>query len=925
MDATSPPLVYNSGPSTSSLELTTESTSTERPSNSSLNRARIPAPIITQSYGPTSIVLDNNTLEVHTQRPQSLLFIDDPLTTSRGSRPPSTFELLTSPFAGASPALRILSPQLQAGEPIAPIFSALHGLATGPTPRSRPYADDDVDSLETLESSEENSENAIESSSSHGTDESRDCSEESFEFVEKDDELGSENSESVERVDSPHETERPVSDDFRTPRNKPNTVEAMRSDQGVPSLPSPRIQKEGTEEGCSQERISVEGEDDSVKTLTSPVQLIQETSVRSPSPARVDRSLPHTEIESHPPTELEPHPPIENGSHSPTGVECLASTETECLPFIETEFLPPTETGSLCPTEIESPPPTETESCPPIETEPHPLTEIESLPSSKAESLPLTVTEPLSPTEIESHTPTDIEYRPPTETRSSTPIETRTLPATEIESLPATEVESLNATDIVSLPPTEIEFHPPFEIAPSPTTETEPLRPTGIEPHPPTEIESLPNRIESSLPKEIGPVLPSETVASPTESQQESNVVETEEISDIQPSSPAVATTLLTDAILREDNPPVFGETSVEDHIDSVLDTLLRDSSSETMSQDLSSENWSRDSSLESLPRDLSPENFLQDPPPEGLPQDSYSGNSPQDASAENFIRDSSPEIFPQDSSPESLPQASSLENYLQDSSPESVPQEEVHQDLDKRPSLEYVGVSTVSPLISERRMYRENSINLSSPRTPAASYSASRKESLVSSVISSPTYSIRRSKRTESVVSIKDQPVTAPVLRLSPTEGLTKIVTSGEDTRDSDSPTTNSLDPSPIFSEQSSEHTHDTSIESNDDENLNKGNPRETILERRTRNSISSPRRLAVKSVTSPTKLLREILAPSPVERTIRPSPSPLYGDSFHSASPSTSSAASSPRPSWAELQKRSGVSHKVPFGFRQSLLVVS
>ncbi|KAL5489991.1 hypothetical protein ACEPAI_4824 [Sanghuangporus weigelae] len=150
----------------------------------------------------------------------------------------------------------------------------------------------------------------------------------------------------------------------------------------------------------------------------------------------------------------------------------------------------------------------------------------------------------------------------------------------------------------------------------------------------------------------------------------------------------------------------------------------------------------------------------------------------------------------------------------------------------------------------------------------------------------------------------------------------LTPIATTGTRSNSLESPATLSFGPSPVTPDSVFAHARERVVEPEEDENRS---VHETILQRRAKHTSGSPKRLAVVSLTSPTKELQESFFPASLERTIRPSPSPLYEDSQHSASDSvaSSSAVSSPRPSWAELQKRSGVSSKVPFGFRQSLLV--
>ncbi|KAL5532831.1 hypothetical protein ACEPAF_4605 [Sanghuangporus sanghuang] len=150
----------------------------------------------------------------------------------------------------------------------------------------------------------------------------------------------------------------------------------------------------------------------------------------------------------------------------------------------------------------------------------------------------------------------------------------------------------------------------------------------------------------------------------------------------------------------------------------------------------------------------------------------------------------------------------------------------------------------------------------------------------------------------------------------------LTPIATTGTRSNSLESPATLSFGPSPVTPDSVFAHARERVVEPEEDENRS---VHETILQRRAKHTSGSPKRLAVVSLTSPTKELRGSFFPASLERTVRPSPSPLYEDSQHSASDSfaSSSVVSSPRPSWAELQKRSGVSSKVPFGFRQSLLV--
>ncbi|KAL5529535.1 hypothetical protein ACEPAG_5520 [Sanghuangporus baumii] len=150
----------------------------------------------------------------------------------------------------------------------------------------------------------------------------------------------------------------------------------------------------------------------------------------------------------------------------------------------------------------------------------------------------------------------------------------------------------------------------------------------------------------------------------------------------------------------------------------------------------------------------------------------------------------------------------------------------------------------------------------------------------------------------------------------------LAPIATTGTRSNSLESPATLSFGPSPMTPDSVFVHTRERVIEPEEDDNRS---VHETILQRRAKHTSGSPKRLAVVPLTSPTKELRESFFSASLERTVRPSPSPLYEDSQHSASGSiaSSSAVSSPRPSWAELQKRSGVSSKVPFGFRQSLVV--
>ncbi|KAL5511331.1 hypothetical protein ACEPAH_4547 [Sanghuangporus vaninii] len=149
----------------------------------------------------------------------------------------------------------------------------------------------------------------------------------------------------------------------------------------------------------------------------------------------------------------------------------------------------------------------------------------------------------------------------------------------------------------------------------------------------------------------------------------------------------------------------------------------------------------------------------------------------------------------------------------------------------------------------------------------------------------------------------------------------LAPIATTGTRSNSLESPATLSFGPSPVTPDSDFAHARKRVIEPEDENRT----VHETILQRRAKHTSGSPKHLAVVSLTSPTKELRESFFPASLERTVRPSPSPLYEDSQHSASDSvaSSSVVSSPRPSWAELQKRSGVSSKVPFGFRQSLLV--
>ncbi|KAH8117111.1 hypothetical protein DFH11DRAFT_1579357 [Phellopilus nigrolimitatus] len=156
------------------------------------------------------------------------------------------------------------------------------------------------------------------------------------------------------------------------------------------------------------------------------------------------------------------------------------------------------------------------------------------------------------------------------------------------------------------------------------------------------------------------------------------------------------------------------------------------------------------------------------------------------------------------------------------------------------------------------------------------------------------------------------DGPTLAPISTVANKPG---IVDSSRD---------QSLDPSPVSTDPHSSHTSDTLVESEADEH---GPVFETLLERRRKMTIStvgSPKRLSVVSLTSPTKVLRESHFPASLEKTVRPAPSPLYDEGTpRSASPmSSASSSSSNRPSWADVSKKTG-KQKVPFGFRQSLLL--
>lgn len=117
---------------------------TSTPKRSPSSRPKILSPIITQhTDGISSHVLDDHTLEVHTQP-------DSSLTPSHNSARLSTFDLLSSPFA--SPSKR---PLFLDNEPRSPLFGMLSGTTT-PIRQSRAYADDDLESLETLESPTDN-------------------------------------------------------------------------------------------------------------------------------------------------------------------------------------------------------------------------------------------------------------------------------------------------------------------------------------------------------------------------------------------------------------------------------------------------------------------------------------------------------------------------------------------------------------------------------------------------------------------------------------------------------------------------------------------------------------------------------------------------------------------------------------------------
>ncbi|KAI5122213.1 hypothetical protein M0805_002702 [Coniferiporia weirii] len=209
-------------------------------------RAHIPSPIITQhpeDHTTENSVPDNNTLEL------------------RPDRPLSTFDLLSSPFL--SPALRIRSPQLfPTREPNSPIFGSLPGTSS---PRTKPYSDDDLESLETLDSSAEESGERSSSSLSSLENESysKTSSDDSQDSIEVPDSPMESLESSGSDLGSPHETERPASDYFRTPRNVPrrDDIPTSELDDLPPLPPSLTRNVDGTNRTLSQITFSTEQRD----------------------------------------------------------------------------------------------------------------------------------------------------------------------------------------------------------------------------------------------------------------------------------------------------------------------------------------------------------------------------------------------------------------------------------------------------------------------------------------------------------------------------------------------------------------------------------------------------------------------------------------------------------------------------------------